>query len=586
MVSDKTLRTLVVDDSEDDAFLIIQELKKCGYKPVFERVETAVSMKRSIEEKQWDIVLCDYKMPEFSAPEAIDLLKKSNIDTPVIIVSGAIGEETAVNCMHMGARDYVMKDKLSRLCPAITRELEEAESRIKEKHAKIALIRSEDRFRAQYQVSPIATFTWEKIGDDFVLLECNDAALTLAGESFKKYVGESAGEIYSRKNKVLNDIRRCFEEKNVIRRETKSTHFLPGRDIICTYAFVPDNLVMVHVEDVTERRLAEKNLIESEARYRSLFDRSLDNIFIIDYKGNFIDANNSALTQYGYGKEDLSALNIASFMDSDQMKLSRKIMREIRKTGAQKELSELKLRYRDKDIYMETQGSAVMLNGKSEAVQIIARDITRRKKAEAELNETLESLRKSLGSIVGVLASALEFRDPYTACHQSRSTNLACAIALEMGLELDRIEGLRMAGSVHDIGKLSIPAEILAKPKRLNKLEYSLIQEHPQSGYEILKNVESPWPLAQIVYQHHERLDGSGYPLNLKGDEIIVEARILGVADVVEAMCSHRPYRPSLGISAALEEIEKNIGITYDADAARACIKLFREKEYQIEPRL
>jgi HD-GYP domain-containing protein (c-di-GMP phosphodiesterase class II) len=139
-----------------------------------------------------------------------------------------------------------------------------------------------------------------------------------------------------------------------------------------------------------------------------------------------------------------------------------------------------------------------------------------------------------------------------------------------------------MAGSIHDIGKLSIPAEILSKPTKLTYIEFSLIKEHSHTGYEMLKDVESPWPLAQIVYQHHERMDGSGYPRNLKGNEILIEARIMAVADVVEAMASHRPYRPGLGIDEALAEIEKNRGILYDNTVVDACLKLFRERGYQL----
>jgi putative nucleotidyltransferase with HDIG domain len=179
------------------------------------------------------------------------------------------------------------------------------------------------------------------------------------------------------------------------------------------------------------------------------------------------------------------------------------------------------------------------------------------------------------------LGTASEAKDPYTAGHQKRVADLARAIATEMKLPHDTIEGIRMAGSIHDIGKLSVPAEILSKPTKLTNLEFSLIKEHTRVGYEMLKNVESPWPLAQIVYQHHERMDGSGYPRNLKGDEILMGARIIAVADVVEAMASHRPYRSGLGIEAALEEIEKNKGVLYDTAVADACLRLFREKGYQ-----
>jgi HD-GYP domain-containing protein (c-di-GMP phosphodiesterase class II) len=151
-----------------------------------------------------------------------------------------------------------------------------------------------------------------------------------------------------------------------------------------------------------------------------------------------------------------------------------------------------------------------------------------------------------------------------------------------MGLSQDKIEGIRMAGIIHDIGKLSVPVAILSKPNKLTNIEFSLIKEHAQSGYEMLKDVESPWPLAEIVYQHHERMNGTGYPRNLKGDEILIESQILAVADVVEAMASNRPYRPTLGIEAALEEIEKNKGILYDNTVANTCLKLFREKGHQL----
>ena len=212
----------------------------------------------------------------------------------------------------------------------------------------------------------------------------------------------------------------------------------------------------------------------------------------------------------------------------------------------------------------------------------LVEDITIRKHAEEQLHQTLERLKKAVGTTIGVLVSAVESRDPYTSGHQVRVAHLARAIATEMGLPQDKIDGIRMAGSIHDIGKLSIPAEILSKPTKLTDIEYSLIKEHSRIGYEMLKNVESPWPLAQIVYQHHERMDGSGYPRNLKGADILLGARIMAVADVVETMASHRPYRAALGIEAALEEIEKNKGIFYDNAVVDACLKLFREKDYQL----
>jgi len=209
-----------------------------------------------------------------------------------------------------------------------------------------------------------------------------------------------------------------------------------------------------------------------------------------------------------------------------------------------------------------------------------------RDQALQERQSQQDRLRKSLEESVAVVAATVEARDPYTAGHQQRVADLAVAIARLMGLEDERLAGVRLGAIVHDLGKIHIPAEILSKPGRLSKIEFELIKSHPQSGYDIVKGIEFPWPIAQIVLQHHERLDGSGYPQGLKGEAIILEARILAVADVVEAMSSHRPYRAGLGIEAALGEIERGRGTSYDAGVADACLRLFREKGYVIPDQL
>ena len=197
-----------------------------------------------------------------------------------------------------------------------------------------------------------------------------------------------------------------------------------------------------------------------------------------------------------------------------------------------------------------------------------------------QLQHSLTGLKNLIEDTVGALASALEQRDPYIAGRQNRVGDLACAIAREMGLPEERIEVLRLAAFVHDIGKVGIPAELLAKPGKLTPVEMSLIKVHCRVGFDILNTIEFPWPLAEMVLQHHERVNGSGYPLGLKGPMIRLEARILAVADVVEAMSSHRPYRPALELSATLEEISKNRGVLYDGEVVDACLRLFREKGF------
>jgi putative nucleotidyltransferase with HDIG domain len=212
---------------------------------------------------------------------------------------------------------------------------------------------------------------------------------------------------------------------------------------------------------------------------------------------------------------------------------------------------------------------------------ILLIDITQRKQTEEARRQSAEKILIALKATIESIAKTTEITDPYTAGHQKRVAQLAFAIAGEMRLPQDKTEAIRMAAVIHDIGKMFVPAEILARPGKLSKDEFGLIKIHPQEGYDILKNIEFPWPIAQIVFQHHEKMNGSGYPSGPSGEAILMEARILAVADVVEAMASNRPYRPALGIDKALEEISRNKGTLFDAEAVDACVRLFREKSFK-----
>ncbi len=204
-------------------------------------------------------------------------------------------------------------------------------------------------------------------------------------------------------------------------------------------------------------------------------------------------------------------------------------------------------------------------------------NIQAQRKAEEERLESLEQLTQSMTGIIQALATTIEMRDPYTAGHQRRVAHLASAIAEKMGLPPEKIKIIKLAAEVHDIGKIHVPAEILSKPGKISEVEFNLIKTHPQVGYEVLKNIDFPWPIADIVHQHHERLDGSGYPQGLKNGQILLEARIIAVADVVEAMASHRPYRPAKKIQEALQEIDRQKGKLYDPKVVKACLQLFQE---------
>jgi len=334
--------------------------------------------------------------------------------------------------------------------------------------------------------------------------------------------------------------------------------------------------------DITERKQIEAALRESEIKYRRIFESFEDIYYQIDENGIIQVLSPSVYRLTGWPPDELIGKPVSNVYVRPEDR--EKLLAELARKGFLRDYEILVKKKDGTHVYASLVASILTdPDGRVCGISGTLRDITKRKHAEEKLQQTLESLRKAFGVTIGVMVAAIEMRDPYTAGHQNRVANLARTIAMEMKLPQDKIDGILMAGSIHDIGKLSIPSEILTKPTNLTNLEFSLIKEHSRSGYEMLKDVESPWPLAEIVYQHHERMNGSGYPRKLKGDEILLEAQILAVADVVEAMGCHRPYRPTLGIDAALEEITKNKGILYDSNVVDACLKLFREKGYQLD---
>ncbi|MFZ2418831.1 MAG: PAS domain S-box protein, partial [Smithellaceae bacterium] len=320
------------------------------------------------------------------------------------------------------------------------------------------------------------------------------------------------------------------------------------------------------ITDITERKQAEEKLRESQERLlkeqkftQLLLDTSPAFIVAIDFDGKTLMMNRSLLDALEYTAEQIKGTDyLTNFVpEEDRMKLA-KVFQEIIQKGNMT-INENHIISRSGRIYLvEWHGRSVTREkGSSNIFVGVGLDITDRK-------NSMDQLRKALGGTVLAIALVVESKDPYTAGHQRRVADISRAIATEMGLSPDRIEGIRMAGIIHDIGKVSVPAEILSMPRKLTDLEFSLIKTHAQSGYEILKDIEFPWPIARMVLEHHERMNGSGYPNGLTGDKLLPESRILAVADVVEAMATYRPYRAALGLSAALEEIAKNRGILYD----------------------
>jgi PAS domain S-box-containing protein/putative nucleotidyltransferase with HDIG domain len=333
--------------------------------------------------------------------------------------------------------------------------------------------------------------------------------------------------------------------------------------------------------DVSELKRAEEALKVSEAKYRNIFENAMEGIFQTTPEGRFLSANPAMAQMLGFSSPAAMMATVSDIgqyhVDAERRPLFKRMLEE---EGSVRGF-EIPYQRQDGKRIWTAINARLVRNPQGEIYyEGFLEDITARKAAEDSLKESYKNLQKTLREIVTALAATVEMRDPYTAGHQQRVVRLACAMAREMGLEEEQIEGISVAGALHDIGKIKVPAEILNLPGKLSPIQFQIIQSHPQVGFTILRGIKFPWPVAVAVAQHHERMNGSGYPFGLWGPDIILEARILAVADVVEAMASHRPYRPARGIDQALEEISRNRGILYDPEAVDACVRLFAEKGF------
>ena len=581
----KLLRVLMVEDSDGDVQLMIRTLKKAGYEPAYQQVETAESMRNALEKEPWDVILCDYQMPQFTGQDAIALLKETGMETPLIIVSGIIGEETAVECMRSGALDYIMKGNLARLIPAIERELREAAIKKENQVMTVLLGESEKRFTHVFQHAPVPMAIASVAGGQ--LLAVNKKYVHLTGFSQEELRNHTVKELNlwvnpDEREEIIRTIRQTKTVSNrPIMVRTKSGGIL---DLLFSADVMDIEGITCMVSsaiDITEQKRHESKIRELSQMNQRVLDSAGEGIYGLDFNSNVTFMNVAGARMLGWDVKEIIGMNShkawhhtradGTFYPEEECGIKEILKNGVGKTSIEdwfwkKDGRGFPVEYTNNPIYEKD-----LLIG----AVVTFRDITERKQAT-------EKLKKALEATVQTIAMVVETRDPYTAGHQRRVADLAEAIAMDMAFSSNAIDGLKLASSIHDIGKISVPAEILSKPAELSVIEFSLIKEHAAKGYLLLKDVESPWPLAEIVHQHHERMDGSGYPRNLKGEEICIEARILAVADIVEAMASHRPYRPGLGIENALSEIEKNSGILYDNNVAYACLRLFREKGFRL----
>ncbi len=347
--------------------------------------------------------------------------------------------------------------------------------------------------------------------------------------------------------------------------------------------------VLTSGEDISERERAEAQLREHQRRLSTL----LGNLPGMAYRCKndrawtmeLVSEGADALT--GYRPEELMGNARVAYGDLIHAEDRDRVWEIVQEALVERRNFQIEYRIVDREgheRWVWEQGAGVFGEGDElAAIEGFITDITDRTRAEREREQTNVRLQQTLVDTIAAVGLAMEKRDPYTAGHQKRVAHLAVAIAGDLGLGEERIEGIRLGSMIHDIGKIYVPSEILSRPGRLSPAEFEIIKSHSQVGYDIVKGVDFPWPVADMILQHHERLDGSGYPRGLRDDAIILEARILAVADVVEAMASHRPYRPGLGVEAALEEVEKGAGVRYDPAVVSACLRAFREGGFDFE---
>ena len=456
-------------------------------------------------------------------------------------------------------------------------------------HAEQALRESEERYRTLVETSPDAIVVTDLQGTITAvsnraldLYGCNDAEVLLGKNAFDFIVPKDRPRAMQNLQKVLKEGFMRATEYSLLKKDG-TTYGAELNAALIRDAHGQPKAFIATMRDITLRKRTHEALQRSEEKYKTLTEHINVGIYrnTAGPKGKFIEANPAIVTIFDYkDKDEFLDVNVADLYQNpkDRARFNEKMLRD----GFVRN-EELWLK-RKNGTPMICSVSAVAIKDEHGDVQYydgIIEDITERKRTEQDYQKNFIKLDRILEETVDALASTLGKRDPYTGGHQKRVTSLACSIAEEMGLPSEQIKGLRLAGLLHDIGKIAIPAEILSKPSRLTEAEFNIVKDHPQIGHDIIKSVEFPWPIADIVLQHHELLDGSGYPIGLKDGKIRIEAKIMVVADVVEAMCSHRPYRPAHSLEMTLDEISKYRGILYDEDIVDICVKLFLDKAFR-----
>ncbi len=527
---------LIAEDSKAQADMLADILTSNGYR--ITAVHDGLEALYTIMESEPRLIISDVWMPRMNGYELCRALKDDNKfgRIPIIILTQLSDLQAMVKGLEAGADYYLTKpydkDLLLAMVRTILSKTDTAEQNGKKTAMKVATN-----------------------GKTFDISVSNQQLLNFLLSTYENLL---------RHNQTLDEARSQLKALNVsledkVKEKTSSLEM-----------------------EIVERKRAHDAHRESEAKYRAIMRDAGDAILLADPQGAILEANRKAETLFSYSTEELEALDLFRLYPHSEVPRIKAALKTVMESGTAKLNDIPALRKNGDHVWADITMSVVEYEERM-IVQSVVHDITDRMEADTAIKEGYAKLQQTLDSAILALSKAIEIRDPYTAGHQYRVAALAHVIAQRLGFDERRLEGMKVMGFLHDIGKIVVPAEILTKPSKLHEYEFNHIKMHCQAGYDILKEIEFPWPVSTVVLQHHERLDGSGYPFGIGSDKIIIEARIIAVADVIEAISSHRPYRPALGIEKALEEVTGRKGTLYDADVVEATIAALKDKKFKLE---
>jgi PAS domain S-box-containing protein len=573
-------RILMAEDQVNDAQLAEREIRKTLPFCVFLRVETRENYLRAIHEFQPDLIISDYHMPTFDGLSALKLALEYVPLTPVIIVTGAINEDTAVECMKAGASNYVIKEHLKRLGQAVVHALEEKKIHQERRRAEVALAESEERYRSLVQMLP-----------DPILVTDRGANITFMSPSAHSFFGFSTESKVLGRN-ILEWIHpSCQSQALSMLQTVLAGGSVRGQELLLSKkdrsvfwgevsfscfqdAHAAPIGVITVVRDISERKQAEILLKESEERYRTLAEAANDAVYVLNRNGDYLYINSYGAVNLGKTPAEVIGKNLTDFFPPVAVDIQKNVLHKVFETGLPGD-NESVFSIANRIAWLST--ALVPLgkkDGRVETVMGISHDITELKLVEERLHRSNMQLSQAYDNTIVALSHALDLRDKETEGHTLRVIELTMRMAQKLGMKDEELVHVRRGAYMHDMGKIGIPDSILHKPSGLSADEWEVMRQHPKLAYEMLCSIEYLLPALDIPYCHHEKWDGTGYPQGLKGEEIPLAARLFAIVDVWDALTNERPYRDAWSREKTLDYIREQSGKHFDERIVKAFFEI------------